>query len=87
MFQFDIKKALTPNLGKIQGTIAGDLKSSVDTAMGLEGEWHDVKLFEMMETALIKSMNRISVGEPLCHEKGYLDSLSLLVRATVACVL
>lgn len=53
--------------------------------MGMGAERYDVNLFETMQIVLFMSMSRVSVGEPLCHEKGYLDTQSLLVKIMGAC--
>ena len=80
MFQVDIRKVLTPNLGKLQEMIFLNMRESIDKVMGTKSDsWRDVNLFKTMEGIMFSSLNRIAVGQPLCSDEGYLNSLSNLL--------
>ena len=81
MFQIDIKKILTPNLGKIQGTLFEEIRKNIDDEFGLELEpWHKVHLFKAMESVVFRSINRIVVGQALSSNEGYRRALSTLME-------
>ena len=76
MYVMDVvRKDLTRNLGKLQPEIFADLKESIDNLFGMEeNHWHEITLYETLQTILFKSFNRAFVGMPLCTNNVFLRS-------------
>lgn len=70
-----LRKDLTRNIGKLQPAVFEDMRQSIDALLGVDSEdtsWREVNLFHTLEKIIFKSTSRVFVGEPLCHDKGYL---------------
>ena len=80
-FHVDIRKVLTPNLEKLQGIIFDEMRRNVDIAFGTGLQsWREVNLYKSMESIMFSSLNRVAVGDPLCSNNCYLQSLSSLLH-------
>ena len=81
MFQIDIRKVLTPNLDKLQGSIYEDMHRNIDELFGKDQvSWREIHLFNTMEAIMFSSLNNVAVGQPLCSDQGYLRALSNLMK-------
>ena len=76
-----IRKDVTRSLGTLQPDIIRDMRESVDRLFGTDTEkWREVPLYGTVQSILFKSSNRMFVGEPLCHNKVFLNSSALFAN-------
>ena len=76
-----IRKEVTRSLGTLQPDIIQDMRQSVDRLFGTDTEnWREIPLYGTVEDILFKSSNRMFVGEPLCHNKIFLQSSALFAN-------
>ena len=80
-FHVDIREILTRNLDKLQKIVFEDMRKTIDMAFGPDSDlWHEIHLFNTMESVISSSLNRVIVGQPLCSNKRYLRSQSSLLK-------
>lgn len=76
-----MRKDVTRNLGSLQPAIMHDMRASVDSLLGTDAEnWRTVPLYAAMQDILFKSSNRMFVGEPLCHNRIFLNSAAVFAN-------
>lgn len=76
-----IRKDVTRNLGTLQPHIIQDMRGSVDRLLGTDTEnWRDIALYDTVQDILFQSSNRMFVGEPLCHNKIFLQSAAIFAN-------
>lgn len=81
MFQVDIRKVFNPNLGKLQGLMFKEMRKNIDAEFGIEEDrWQKVHLSKAMHNIVFRTLNRVIVGQSLCHNEGYLRSLSVFMN-------
>lgn len=72
-----IRKDLNRSLGKMQPESFNDMKQSVDKKLGLDtAEWREIPLSDALQYIIFRSTSRAIVGEPLCLDEGYIQSLA-----------
>lgn len=70
-----IRRDLTRNLEKTQREMFELIRKHVDTLMGLDESWHEVSLIGVLQPALSSVNHRMLVGEELCRNKTFIESL------------
>ena len=81
-----LRQDLTRSLGRTQTPVFESLRSSIENTWGLnDTDWNEVTLFKTMQNAVFRAMNCVMVGQPLCEEERYLDSLFRFTAWLGAC--
>lgn len=71
-----ISRDLTRQMGRLLPALTEEVERSFEGSFGVEaGEWREVELYEAVELAARRGVNRVFVGEELCRDERVLKRL------------
>ena len=77
-----LRKELTRNLPKVQPDVFHDMRESVEATLGTDYDsWKEMPLFDTMSVVVFKSISRVLLGQPLCHNNQFLESLGAYAKS------
>lgn len=71
-----VHKNLARNLNTLIPDLNDEICHDVDEMFGMSEEWKEINVFNMFLKIIPKITNRMLVGEPLCRNDEYLDSMA-----------
>ena len=71
-----VGRFLTSNLANVQADVSEEMGASVDSAMGLDEDWHEVNLMQTFKDIVDRTGVRALFGLTLCRDQHFLRVLT-----------